>query len=139
MPYSHDFTPNVRSAHCPSRQVLELIGDKWTVLIIHTLTEGTKRFSQIQREVEGISQKVLTQVLRRLEADGLLTRSVYPAVPPVVEYTLTPLGYSLTEPLAALCAWAEMHLHEIYTARSQTQETTAQSMGSRYTEAEQAR
>jgi DNA-binding HxlR family transcriptional regulator len=121
MPYSHDFTPNVHSAHCPSRQVLDLIADKWTVLIIHTLTVGTKRFNQIQREVDGISQKVLTQVLRRLEADGLVTRSVYPSVPPIVEYTLTPLGYSLTEPLAALCRWAEMHLHEIDEARSQLQ------------------
>lgn len=121
MPYSHDFTPNVYSVHCPSREVLDLIADKWTVLIIHTLTEGTKRFNQIQREVDGISQKVLTQVLRRLESDGLVIRSVYPSVPPIVEYTLTPLGSSLTELLGALCRWAENHLHEVDEARAQFQ------------------
>ena len=80
---------------CPVEMTLQLIGDKWKVLIIRDLLSGTKRFSELMRSVTGITQKVLTSHLRPMEAAGLLTRKVYPEVPPRVEYTLTETGYSL--------------------------------------------
>lgn len=119
MPSVQHIAPNVLNSHCPSRQVLDLIADKWTVLVVHALSRGVQRPSELLRAIDGISQKMLTQVLRKLEADKLVARSVYPSVPPVVEYTLTPLGETLREPLAALCAWAEAHLDEIYQARAE--------------------
>ena len=100
-----------------SRQVLEIIANKWTTLIICVLSEGTKRYSELQREIEGLSQKMLTQTLRRLERDGLIERKVYPVVPPKVEYSLTPLGKTLIELLGSLCEWAEEHLDEVEAAR----------------------
>src|SRR5689334_13430971 len=78
---------------------LELVADKWTILLIHALKGGTKRYSELQREVEGISQRMLIFTLRNMERDGLITRTVYPVVPPKTEYTLTPLGETLWEPL----------------------------------------
>ncbi len=101
-----------------SRQTLDLLADKWSALVIHTLRFGTLRFSDLQREIEGISQKMLIQTLRKLEQDGLLERHVYPVVPPHVEYTLTPLGQTLLEPLHILCAWGRQHLSEVYAARA---------------------
>jgi len=97
------FTPNVLDHACPSQQALALIADKWTALVIYALSSGTLRFSELQRTVGGISQKMLTQVLRGLERDGLVLRVVFPEVPPRTEYTLTPLGRTLTKPLGALC------------------------------------
>lgn len=109
---------DVLSEGCPSRMLLDRVADKWTALVIHVLADGRRRFSQLEREIEGISQKMLTQTLRELEHDGLVERTVYPVVPPHVDYRLTPLGRSLREPLEALCAWAERHMPEIQASRS---------------------
>lgn len=98
---------------CPTRVVLDRIGDRWTVLIIGTLSEGSQRFSQIRRSVAGISQKMLTQTLRGLERDGLVTRTVYAEVPPRVEYELTDAGRTLRAPLKALEQWSIDHFGDI--------------------------
>ena len=90
---------------CPVEMTLQLIGDKWKVLIIRDLLTGTKRFSELMRSVSGITQKVLTSHLRSMEASGLLTRKVYPEVPPKVEYTLTETGYSLKPILDSMVTW----------------------------------
>lgn len=109
---------SVCNAECPSRQVLDLIADKWTAIIIYRLSQGTKRYSELQREINGISQKMLTQTLRSLERDGIVQRKVYAVVPPMVEYSLTALGETLIEPLCQLCHWAENHIPEVEAARS---------------------
>ena len=108
---------NVYASNCPTREVLDRIGDKWTALIIGLLEEGTMRFSDIKRRIGGISQKMLTQTLRHLERDGLITRTVYPEVPPRVEYTLTPLGQTLTQALSAIRHWAEANINDITAAQ----------------------
>ncbi|HVE15593.1 MAG TPA: helix-turn-helix domain-containing protein [Chthoniobacterales bacterium] len=113
-----DCKASVLNPECASREVLDRIADKWTALIIRVLALGTKRHSELRREIDGVSQKMLTQTLRSLENDGLVTRKVYPVVPPMVEYSLTPLGRSLTEPLGAICRWAEKHLPELQAARA---------------------
>jgi len=105
--------PNVLNAQCPTRKVLDLIADKWTTLVIYLLADGTARYSEIHRAIDGISQKMLTQTLRDLERNGLVHRKVYPEVPPRTEYTLTPLGQTLIQPLSTLCAWAEKHMAEL--------------------------
>lgn len=92
---------------CPVETTLTLIGDKWKVLIIRDLLSGTKRFGELRRSVGGVSQKVLTAQLRQMESCGLLTRTIYPEVPPRVEYTLTELGRSLEPVLDALRDWGE--------------------------------
>ncbi len=102
-----DYDISVLDPNCPSRQLLDLIADKWTALVIEVLTQGTMRYSEIKRQVGGISHKMLTQTLRKLEEKTLVERVVYPVVPPHVEYSLTPLGKTLVEPLHALVAWAE--------------------------------
>jgi DNA-binding HxlR family transcriptional regulator len=112
-------TEYLLTSNTTSRQTLDLIADKWTVLVIHALRYGTRRFSDLQRDIEGISQKMLIQTLRKLEQDGLLERQIYPVVPPKVEYTLTPLGKTLLEPLRILCHWGQEHMQEVYTARQQ--------------------
>jgi DNA-binding HxlR family transcriptional regulator len=91
---------------CPVREVMGHLGDKWTTLLVIVLADGPKRFSAIRRAVPDISQRMLTRTLRDLERDGLLNRQVFPTKPPSVEYSLTPLGQSLLEPLAGLVAWA---------------------------------
>ena len=91
---------------CPSRRLLDRIGDRWTVLIVGALDARAMRFTEIATEVDGISQKMLTQTLRSLERDGFVTRTAYPVVPPHVEYELTELGRSLQDPLRALERWA---------------------------------
>ncbi len=110
--------PNVFSDQCGSQQVLGLIANKWTTLVIYALAEGTKRYSELQRGIGGVSQKMLTQTLRSLERDGLVQRHMYPVVPPKVEYSLTPLGRTLIDPLRAICRWAEQHLHKLQAARA---------------------
>jgi DNA-binding HxlR family transcriptional regulator len=104
-----------------NRLVNELIGrvaDKWTMLILEVLTEGgTMRFSAIGRAVPGISQKMLTQTLRQMERDGLLTRTVHPVIPPRVDYRLTDLGLGLAEAFCGVWQWAEAHLDRIEAAR----------------------
>lgn len=92
---------------CPVETTLMLISDKWKVLILRDLLPGTKRFGELKRSVGGVSQKVLTAQLRQMEDSGLLTRTVYPEVPPRVEYTLTELGYSLKPILDAMRNWGE--------------------------------
>ena len=109
---------NVRSERCGSRRVLDLVADKWAVIVIYVLSAGTHRFGELQRAVGGVSQKMLTQTLRGLERDGLVERKVYPEVPPRVEYTLSPLGETLVEPLSSLCRWAEEHFWEVERARA---------------------
>lgn len=113
--------PNVLSSQCPTRRVLDLIADKWTTLVIYLLAGGTKRYGELQREIQGISQKMLTQTLRQLEEDGLVKRTVFPEVPPRTEYELTPLGRTLQEPLSSLCRWAAEHLGEVEAARLKAQ------------------
>lgn len=109
--------PNVLDKYCPSRQVLELIADKWTVLVIYTIAGGVQRYEQIRRTISGISKKMLTQTLRDLERNGLVARKVYAVVPPKVEYTLTPLGQTLVETLRGVCSWAEAHIEEVELAQ----------------------
>ena len=94
---------------CPVETTLTLISDKWKVLIIRDLMPGTKRFGELKRSIGGVSQKVLTSQLRQMEESGLLRRTVYPEVPPRVEYTLTELGYSLKSVLEALQDWGEAY------------------------------
>ncbi|MFC9894515.1 winged helix-turn-helix transcriptional regulator [Nocardia sp. NPDC127579] len=106
------------SAKCPTRQVLDHIAGKWTVLVVDSLLHGTMRYTDLSRRIEGVSQKMLTQTLRGLEADGFITRTVHPTIPPRVEYDLTALGRSLAEPIAALRQWTETHINEIERARA---------------------
>jgi DNA-binding HxlR family transcriptional regulator len=94
-------------------QILALIGDKWSILVIGQLRDRTLRFSELHRAVTGISQRMLTLTLRQLERDGLLTRTVHPSVPPRVDYALTPLGATLLDSVAALAEWATTHRQEI--------------------------
>ncbi|MFG1607206.1 winged helix-turn-helix transcriptional regulator [Actinoplanes sp. NPDC049265] len=110
--------PNVYAKNCASRQVLNRIGDTWSVLIVHLLRNGPERYTALQRGIEGISPKMLTQTLRGLERDGLLTRTVHAVVPPRVDYALTPLGESLLELVAALEMWSETHIHDVQVARA---------------------
>lgn len=106
--------PSVFNAECPAQKLLARIADKWTTLVIYALSRvHSARYSELHRQIGGISQKMLTQTLRRLEEDGLIERTVFPVVPPRVEYRLTPLGQSLIEPLKSLCVWAEKHVPEM--------------------------
>jgi DNA-binding HxlR family transcriptional regulator len=100
-------------ADCPTRRILDRIGDRWTVLIVGALWDGSVRFSELRRRIEGVSQKMLTQTLRGLERDGLVRRTVYPEVPVRVEYALTEAGRTLREPLRALEEWSIAHLGDI--------------------------
>ncbi len=102
---------------CPSRRVLALIADKWTMLILPALQDGPRRNSELMRAVGGVSQKMLTQTLRELERNGLIERRDYGEVPPRVDYRLTALGRSLTEPIWALDRWAEQHFGQVEAAR----------------------
>ncbi len=110
--------PDIFRKTCLSRQVLELIADQWTPLVIYALEEGMMRFGQLLKRIDGISKKMLTQTLRAMERNGLIKRVVYAVVPPVVEYSLTPLGQTLIEPINALRVWAYGHLQEV--AHAQT-------------------
>jgi DNA-binding HxlR family transcriptional regulator len=110
--------PSVFDARCGSQRVLDLVANRWTALVIYALAAGTLRYSALQRKIEGVSQKMLTQTLRKLERDGLVERRAYPMIPPKVEYSLTRLGRTLIEPLTAICTWAEEHLPELEQARS---------------------
>lgn len=106
-----------KSSEASPRQALALIADKWAVLVITTLAEGTRRYNELRRELPGISQKMLTQTLRDLECNGLVERTVLPDTPPRVKYSLTPLGLTLVDALTVLRDWANEHYHEVEAAR----------------------
>src|SRR4051812_42992454 len=112
--------PNVLDQQCESRQALDRIADKWTCLVVYALVDSPRRHGELRRTIQGISQKMLTQTLRSMEADGLVRRTVIDVIPPHVEYSLTPLGETLKEPLVAICRWAMEHLPELQAARAAT-------------------
>jgi len=100
------------------REVLGRVGDKWSLLIVGQLAQGAKRFNELRRAVDGVSQRMLTLTLRGLERDGLVARTVHPGVPPRVDYALTPVGETLLAPVCGLVAWAEAHRTAITAARA---------------------
>ena len=111
---------NMRGTHesCVAvREVLSRVGDKWSVLVIGLLGDGPKRFNEMRRSIDGISQRMLTLTVRGLERDGLVTRTLYPTIPPRVDYALTHLGKTLLEPVSALAAWADKNRLQIQSAR----------------------
>jgi len=110
--------PNVLDQNCESRQALDRLADKWTCLIVYALLDGALRNGELKRTIQGISQKMLTQTLRSMETDGLVKRKVIDIIPPHVEYSLTPLGQTLSEPLVTICRWAMDHLPEMQAARA---------------------
>jgi DNA-binding HxlR family transcriptional regulator len=112
-------------AKCPSRTVLDLLGSKWTVLIVPSLATAPVRFGELRRRLHGITQKSLTQALRNLERDGLVIRTVYPTIPPRVEYSLTDLGREAVALLESMRVWAEQHMPDILTARQAYESRTA--------------
>jgi DNA-binding HxlR family transcriptional regulator len=103
---------------CEVRNILDRIADKWSLLVICVLADGVRRFGELRREIDGISQRMLTLTLRQLEREGLVTRTVFPVVPPRVDYELTPLGSTLLDTIQALVAWAGEHGKEIADARA---------------------
>ncbi|MET8746926.1 helix-turn-helix domain-containing protein [Streptomyces sp. NPDC004728] len=105
-------------AECPARHLLDRISNKWVSLIVNALAEGPQRYTELSRRLVSVSQKMLTQSLRNLERDGLLTRTVTPSVPVRVDYALTPLGKSLVPVMQAIKAWAEQNMDEVLAARS---------------------
>ncbi|MTJ80316.1 MAG: helix-turn-helix transcriptional regulator [Telmatospirillum sp.] len=110
---------------CPIRDVLDRIGDQWSLLVLETLRGGTKRFNVLLREIGDISKQMLARTLRRLEQDGFVARTVFPEVPPRVEYTLTDLGRSFLEPMQALVFWADIHHQAIVAARQRYDQVIA--------------
>jgi DNA-binding HxlR family transcriptional regulator len=111
-------TPNAYAAECPTRLVLDRIGDKWAVLVLGLLVEEPVRFNQLRRRIEGVSQKVLSQTLKSLERDGLIHRRAFATVPVTVEYSITPLGRSLAATVNGLRIWAEAHIGEVQKAQN---------------------
>jgi DNA-binding HxlR family transcriptional regulator len=109
---------NAYFSTCPSREVFDMIADKWAGLVLNALAEGPQRHGELRRRIAGVSQKMLTQTLRELERDGIVSRSVTASVPVRVDYELTPLGRSLAPLLTDLKRWAESHIAEIRTARA---------------------
>ena len=114
---SADGRYNVLAEACPTRQVVNRIGDRWSLLVLYALEGGTLRFAELRRAVEGITQKMLTQTLRLLERDGLVRREVFAAVPPHVEYSLTPLGRGLSGRIAEIREWAYANMDNIEAGR----------------------
>jgi DNA-binding HxlR family transcriptional regulator len=108
---------DVYNKHCPTRLILDRIADKWTVLIVGALENKTKRFGELRKEIGGISQKMLTQTLRGLERDGIVTRTIYAVVPPKVEYSLTELGRTLVHMFEAIRDWSESNIEDVLEAR----------------------
>jgi DNA-binding HxlR family transcriptional regulator len=110
-------SPPVDQANCPVRDVLSRVGDKWSVLTVALLEDGPRRFNELRRSIDGISQRMLTLTLRGLERDGLVTRTVTPTTPPRVDYALTDLGRTLLGPITALAEWSEENRAAIQSAR----------------------
>lgn len=106
-----------QSQTCEIRDLLDRLADKWSLLVVELLGDGTKRFMELRREIDGISQRMLTRTLRQLERDGLVARTVHPVVPPRVDYELTPLGASLQDAIEPLVAWTRAHRAEIAASR----------------------
>ncbi len=102
---------------CRAREVLQRVGDKWSMLVIDLLGQGTMRFTELHRAVDGITARMLTVTLRGLERDGIVTRTIHPVIPPRVEYALTPMGRTLLDTIGELVTWADAHLPEIEAAR----------------------
>lgn len=113
---------NVYEDRCPARQVLDRLADKWALLILARLQNEPVRFNQLRRDIKGISQKVLSQTLKKLERDGLLSRSVFATVPVTVEYALTDLGQSLIQTVHTFAHWAEQHMDAVLLAQAQYDE-----------------
>jgi DNA-binding HxlR family transcriptional regulator len=109
---------NAYVAECPSRQVLAALSDKWVTLVLTALAASPQRYSELSRTIAGVSQKMLTQTLRMLERDGLVTRTITPAVPVRVDYQLTPLGHTLLPVVRAIKDWSETHIAEVQAARA---------------------
>ena len=103
---------------CRARGVLQRVGDKWSVYVIDLLGRGTMRFTELQREIDGITSRMLTVTLRGLERDGIVTRTIHPVIPPRVDYALTPMGRTLLDTIGQLVTWADSHLAEIDAARA---------------------
>lgn len=110
---------DVYKATCPTRLVLNCIADKWAVLVVGMLLGGTRRFGELRKSIEGVSQKMLTQTLRSLERDGIVSRRVFASVPPKVEYTLTPLGLSLARIVDELRQWSESNIEQVLDSQQQ--------------------
>ena len=112
------FTYDVYEDRCPTRMILDRIADKWAVLILDRLSDEPLRFNRLRREIKGVSQKVLSQTLKKLERDGLVSRRVFATVPVTVEYSLTTLGRTLTETVSALAHWAEHNMDAVLAAQA---------------------
>jgi DNA-binding HxlR family transcriptional regulator len=110
--------PTGESPACRAREVLQRVGDKWSVYVIGLLGQGTKRFSELHRSIDGITARMLTVTLRGLERDGIVTRTIHPVIPPRVDYTLTPMGQTLLDTIDRLVTWTDSHLPEIQAARA---------------------
>ena len=110
---------NAYAADCPTRQILDRVGDKWAVLILLLLRDEPLRFNALRRAIEGISQKMLSQVLKSLERDGLVRRRATPTVPVTVEYSITPLGATLSATVDSLRIWAETHIGQVLASQQQ--------------------
>ncbi|WP_370568496.1 winged helix-turn-helix transcriptional regulator [Methylocystis sp. Sn-Cys] len=108
---------NVYEDRCPTRLLLDRLADKWALLILDRLQEGPVRFNRLRRDIKGISQKVLSQTLKKLERDGLVSRAVFATVPVTVEYSLTPLGRTLNETVSAFAHWAERNMDAVLAAQ----------------------
>ena len=108
----------VQPTACRARAVLQRVGDKWSMLVIDLLGQGTMRFTELHRSVDGITARMLTVTLRGLERDGIVTRTIHPVIPPRVEYALTPMGRTLLDTIGELVSWADSHLPEIEAARA---------------------
>ena len=104
--------------NCPSRMILDRISNKWSMLILNRLREGTVRFNQLRREIDGISQKVLSQTLKDLERDGLIRREAFPTVPVTVEYSISDLGKTLSDTVHILTHWAEKHYDAVISSQN---------------------
>jgi DNA-binding HxlR family transcriptional regulator len=123
--------PDPFQALCPTRRVLDRIGDTWAVLILIALDDGTLRFNELRRRIENISQKMLSQTLKSLERDGLVRREVFATVPVTVEYSLTELGRTLSQTVHQLTLWAETHIGEIEEAQQRYDRGLTPSAGGR--------
>jgi DNA-binding HxlR family transcriptional regulator len=108
----------LQAGPCQASEVLGRVGDKWSLQVIFCLGEGTRRFTDLKRGIDGISQRMLTVTLRGLERDGIVTRTMYPVMPPRVDYALTPMGDTLRDAVGTLIGWAHAHLDEIEAARA---------------------